>query len=94
VYLSVFDNVNISDFWLFNVYYVNCAKINIMNSLSKTDTIIISALPVKFTKKEAENIFKSLGLTERYFENFTRKKCFNQYYNRIFHGVYERIITT
>ena len=62
-----------------------------MNTLSKTDSIIINALPARFTKKDAEKVFTELSLSIRYFEVFTRKKCFNKHFNRIFHGVYEKV---
>ncbi len=59
-----------------------------MNTLSLTDEKLINALPNQFTKKHAELIFKELNLSDRYFEIFTRKKCFNKHFTRVFHGVY------
>ena len=59
-----------------------------MNNLSITDLKLINALPVKFTKKDGKDICNILMLSPRYFEIFTRKKCFKKHFTRLFHGVY------
>ena len=63
--------------------------------LNATDIKLIDALPEKFTRKIAVETVKLLNLSDQYFEVFCRKRIFNQYFERVFHGIYvKKQVTT
>jgi len=59
--------------------------------MNETDKKILSMLPERFTKKQADEVVRLLGLSNRYFECFTRKKVFKSIIVKSFHGVYRKL---
>jgi len=59
--------------------------------MNKKQNELYDWLPQKFTSKQAMEICKHIGLSERYFEISMRRKKWNAKFQKVFQGQYEKV---
>jgi hypothetical protein len=59
--------------------------------MNKKQNELYDWLPKKFTRRQAMEICKQIGLNERYFEISLRRKKWNDKFQRVFQGEYEKV---